>query len=482
MDNAQSSKDMGQKLPCLVLRVLVADPANYRIEPMFGSLWRSLFRSALTRMWHIISFFGVSFINLYRTSVIMNPLPTNPALSILEFAKSQSLMDELFGDDINEPLEIVPSSSEPLTGCNSIIETCGIQDPYAALTAQWQQAFALPASTSTAQWQQTLALPASASCDPPPTLPHYAPGFASPIQFYGVQTPNIPLYGMMNLALAPQAVTTYQDPSYSYQAGHPNHFFDPTQQSSMYHCQTPYQTEIPSSIPTSMAFPSPHDLYSSGCEQNSFDLSLAPPPAFVSMAPANCIQDPATHTDNYITHFTSPTPSNGTTDYNNSQSSSTSSTREHIRRPRYVPRISRTELSLARGVFCDIVFQCEWGSCGTVYQLEGNTYAEETAFQNRVLKHLSEHASLSSKAPEDRKLQCQWGDCHRRMSPTTKERGMIRHLQSHIAAWYYFCPNLECSHTSSRRVLKSHSNLCAFNGTSVEGKLAKQSWKTKTCL
>ncbi|KAH0585762.1 hypothetical protein H2248_007055 [Termitomyces sp. 'cryptogamus'] len=304
-------------------------------------------------------------------------------------------MDELFGDDINEPLKSFLRQANLLPG-----------DPYAALTAQWQQAFALPASTSTAQWQQTLALP------PLHRVIHRQLYLTMPqdsllrSQFYGTRR-----------ILTRRGI--------------------PTTSLILHNIDQACTTAKPHTKPKSRLlsqhqwlFLRPHDLYSSGCEQNSFDLSLAPPPAFVSMAPANCIQDPATHIDNYITHFTSPT-------LRMEQPIIT------ILNPHQLPPPVNTSVVLAMFP----VSACEWGSCGTVYQLEGNTHAEETAFQNRVLKHLSEHASLSSKAPEDRKLQCQWGDCHRRMSPTTKERGMIRHLQSHIAAWYYFCPNLECSHT-----------------------------------
>lgn len=315
---------------------------------------------------------------------------------------------------------------------------------------------------STVPWQQTLTLPASTfptSPAPRSSLPHYSTEHIPQVPFYNFQTPDIPFGSMMNLAL-PQTAPSYQQPSYSYPPIQDNHLFYPWQYPNVYHYQpVSYQAEIPSAIPQSIATPLSHNIHGHGCEQRNNQSSLDPPSDLFFMAPPIVAEDSAPDYE-YSTSPFSPTPSNGTADSSGTESSSTSHHRERTRRPLYVPRINRTKLSLLNGVLCDIVFRCEWESCGTVYQLEGESEAEETTFQNRVLKHLSEHAFLSSRASEDKKLQCQWGDCQRQMSTTTKGRGMVRHLQSHIATWYYFCPNYGCSYTSSRKVLKSHSNFC----------------------
>ncbi|KAG6860256.1 hypothetical protein C0995_013607 [Termitomyces sp. Mi166 len=300
--------------------------------------------------------------------------PTNPAL---EFLSSQnSLMMELFGDKKNETSEIPPESSEPVTELSSNID----YGPYAAST-QWQPTSKLHASTFPTPFA------------PSPNLAHYATQLTSHTLFYGVQAPDISFEAMRNLILPPQLATTYQEPSCSCPQiqDYPDQFFYPTQFSTAVDHYQPlsYQDTMPSSIPspmTTLLHFHPRDHYDNG-------LPLDPPP-FSPMPPANFAQYPGTH-ENTTSRFISPTPSNGTTNSSATQSSSTSTSRTPRRirgRPHHIPRISRTELSLARGVFCDFVFECQWGSCRTAYLLEGTTNVEEAAFQNRVFKHLSEHA------------------------------------------------------------------------------------------
>ncbi|KAG6917644.1 hypothetical protein DXG01_001751 [Tephrocybe rancida] len=334
---------------------------------------------------------------------------------------SQGLMAELFGDD-------VPWS------------------PKSRLSQTPQTRESLHTENLMPNWQQTLHFPDTMLGQPSRPL---APAFPEP---------DVPFEALMSLALPPHAMHSYQPPLYFYPTQHYGYPF----QTAPYQTHPQLYQAVTATFPAPAMVPESNNFYSGNGQDNIAASSYVPL--------------------HYIfpdTRFVSPTPSTTTMGSSDSQSSSTSSKRERTHRPTYIPRVSRTTASLAKGVFCDLVFRCDWHSCGAVLQVEGPTEAEETAFQDRVLQHLNEHAVKSADILEGGKHLCRWGACHRQLSATVRDRGMVRHLQSHLAAWYYFCQNAGCDHTSSRRIGAAHLKICTSKARPIGTKAINQ--KEKPC-
>ncbi|KAG6836089.1 hypothetical protein H0H93_011501 [Arthromyces matolae] len=238
------------------------------------------------------------------------------------------LMAELFGDDAPQQYPVSPS--------------------LASYQCQQYDSLTLPNDKNS---------PISSTSFELPNLYALAPEYAS--SHLSHYAPNVPFEAMMNLALPLTTnglMPVYQEPK---------------------HCLPDYQPG-PQSSPFLY-----HPAFSSGAPY--LTESLPCPPFYYPHPALNPAYIPAT------SHLPSPAPSDETSDSNASQSSSTRRS-QRARNPNYVPKICRTETSLARGVLCDTVFRCEWDSCGTVYRLEGIGKADEANFQDRVFKHLTEHA------------------------------------------------------------------------------------------
>ncbi|KAG6863803.1 hypothetical protein C0991_003098 [Blastosporella zonata] len=307
----------------------------------------------------------------------------------------------------------------------------------------------LPA-VSVAEWQQNLALPtlASQSSCIQPLEP-----LSTSVAYQGYPAPGGTFQSLMHLNPSERA-PSYQQPLY----------FNPsTDTMHLFHPMSPYQSYEPAMSTLPATFPSTNQFSSDAFNVQASELSAVPStfdytPAAHSLLPSSNYYQPAPP-------FISLNPTNAATNSSDTQISSSPSKCKRARHPTYVPRISRTKDSLRHGVLCAIVFECKWKDCKTIFRLEGSSMADETIFQKRVHGHLDEHARSASTTHGQ--LECQWGDskCTVTLSPRDcKRKTMMRHLLKETAAWYFFCPKVDCHETLSRKLLITNHKCAARSG------------------